>query len=95
MIKNCLFDINNKVKNIQVLGYCKNLNKAEEDYIVKYDEFSAGEYLIGSFRNGNNFGIYLPFSKNDTMGNISLSKVEEISFENEIENIPINKVEEL
>ncbi len=62
-------------------GYCINKVDSSKDYVVKVDSRSDHEYLLGTFRNNQNFGIYLPYSDRHPNGNISLSSVQEVSFE--------------
>ena len=70
-----------------VLGYCKHQSNASENYIVKVDNESDLDYMIGVFQNGDNFGIFLPKSKLHPKGNISKSNVSEMSFEEEFNKI--------
>jgi hypothetical protein len=69
--------------------YCKHLNSKNKDYIVKLDTDGGYEHMIGSFRSGENFGIFLPKSKSDPKGNISKSIVKELDFQNEINQVPL------
>ena len=62
-------------------GYCINKVDSSKDYIVKVDSQSDQEYLLGTCRNNQNFGIYLPYSDRHPNGNISLSAVQEVNFE--------------
>jgi hypothetical protein len=70
-----------------VLGYGRHLNNSSKDYIVKIDHESSLDHLIGAFRSGENFGIYLPKSKLHPKGNSSRSDVTEIRFEQEFNKI--------
>lgn len=71
-----------------VYGYCKHTETGSKDYIVKIDSDTGYEHMIGAFRTNQNFGIYLPKSDKDPMGNISKSPVKEIDFQTEIDQIP-------
>jgi hypothetical protein len=70
-----------------VIGFCQHKQDDDQDYIVKSDLDADLDFLIGAFRNGDNFGIYLPKSKLDVKGNISKSNVNEISFKQEFKKI--------
>ena len=66
-----------------VIGFCKHKSLPLQDYIFKIDKVLQEENFIGSFRNGKNFGIYLPNSGLTDKGNISLSRNNEVNFYSE------------
>lgn len=74
--------------NEDVYGVWKHITDSDKDYIIKVDEDLGGDYLIGVFRTDQNFGIYLPKSSEHPKGNISLSQVKEIDFDEEFNKLP-------
>lgn len=72
-----------------VYGYWKHKTSSAKDFIVEVDEDIGGDYLIGVFRTDQNFGVYLPKSGEHPKGNISLSSIMEIVFDEEFKKTPI------
>lgn len=66
-------------------GFFKHKKSTDQDYILKADEES--EYLNWVFRTNQNFAIYLPGIDQNPKGNISISELKEIDFEEELKNI--------
>ena len=77
----------------EVIGFCQHKTISLQDYIFKIDKAIQEENFIGSFRNGKNFGIYLPNAALHKSGNISLSRNHEINFYSEISKLPIELLE--
>lgn len=71
-----------------VYGLCSNPENSRKDYIIKVDHKADYGHLIGTFRNNENFGVYLPKSGQNPKGNISRSPVREIYFDTEFANLP-------
>lgn len=76
-------------------GYCISKKDSSKDYIVKVDSQSDQEYLLGAFRNNQNFGIYLPHTDKSRNGNISLSQVSEVNFNELAEQLNIAELKAL
>jgi len=72
-----------------VIGFCRHKSMPLQDYLFKIDKVLLDENFIGSFRNGKNFGIYLPNAGLSEAGNISLSRNHEINFYSEVSKLPI------
>ncbi|WP_321281062.1 hypothetical protein [Marinifilum fragile] len=73
----------------EVIGFCQHKETPSEDYVFKVDNESVDGYFIGSFRTGKNFGIYLPHANSHISGNISLSSNQEINFDYEVSELPM------
>lgn len=78
----------------ELIGFCQHKGIPNEDYVFKLDKESANDYLIGSFRTGKNFGVYLPNTSSNKSGNISLSRNHEINFYSEISELPMECIKE-
>lgn len=76
-------------------GYCISKEDSSKDYIVKVDSQSDQEYLLGTFRDNQNFGIYLPYTDKSRNGNISLSQVSEVNFNELAEQLNITELKAL
>ena len=77
----------------EIIGFCQHKSIPLQDYIFKIDKVLQEKNFIGSFRNGKNFGIYLPNAALHESGNISLSRNHEINFYSEFSKLPIELIE--
>ena len=72
-----------------VIGYCQHFQNSLNDFIIRL-EADDPDHFIGSFRNGQNFGIYLPKSGIEKTGNMSLTRNKEISFDEVSSILPMS-----
>ena len=79
----------------EVLGMALHHNNNSKDYIIKFDLEAEDEFLLGAFSDNTNFVIYLPKSDRHPEGNISLSPVTEIYYEDFRYKLPLDKISEL
>ena len=70
----------------EVIGFCKHKEIESQDYVIK-KVVDVVDYLKGTFRCGQNFGIYLPKSDIDAKGNMSKSKIKAVDFDLEMNKI--------
>ncbi|HBS87543.1 MAG: hypothetical protein A2W91_00245 [Bacteroidetes bacterium GWF2_38_335] len=76
-----------------VYGFCRHKTKFLQDYLFTTDKGTAYEDLYGSFRNGQNFGIYLPNAGLNPSGNISLSRNNEMNFNITASKLPMECID--
>lgn len=76
-----------------IVGLCLHKSINLKDYIIKLDRVLAEDNFIGSFRNGKNFGIYMPNASLNEHGNISLSRNHELNFYSEMDELPMELID--
>ena len=79
----------------EVLGLAIHQTTNSKDYIVKFDPEAEDEFLLGAFSDNTNFAIYLPKSDIHPEGNISLSPVTEMHYEDFSYRLPLEKISKL
>lgn len=83
------YKLENEFSDVNIIGFCKHKYWSSKDYAFKIDEESDDDYLIGTFRNGKNFGVYIPDVDISGDGNMSLSMNKEVYFNNITSKLPI------